>query len=555
MKRIIEKASFPPPTGTFKGRLRRQAEKIARGKAPRIPETLESPTPEETRQVLHDLRVHQIELEMQNEELRRVQMELESSRARYFDLYDLAPVGYVTASEKGLILEANLTAATLLGAARGALIKQRLTSFILPEDQQIYYFHRKQLFETGAPQICEMRLVKKDGAHFWARLEATVAQDADGAPVYRAVMSDITERKREEEALRESEEKFSKAFQTSPYAITITRPEDGKFVDVNDAFISITGFTREESLAGASSGMKLWVNEDDRQLVVADLQAGRAVVGQEFQFRTKSGEVITCLFSAQTIQLSHGPCIFSSINDISERKRAEEALRRKHEELERFTYAISHDLKSPLVTVKTFMGYLEKDLARSDTGRVAQDLHYIGTAADKMGWLLDDLLEMLRIGRVVDPPARVTFRELVDESLGAVAGRLAERGVTVQVSDEPITLWGDRHRLAEIWQNLVENAIKFMGDQTSPKLEIGMERRGPETVFFVRDNGMGIDPRYETKVFGLFEKLDPKTEGTGFGLALVAQIVELYRGTIWLESKGLNQGVCFFFTLPEAFKK
>jgi signal transduction histidine kinase len=104
----------------------------------------------------------------------------------------------------------------------------------------------------------------------------------------------------------------------------------------------------------------------------------------------------------------------------------------------------------------------------------------------------------------------------------------------------------------EIWQNLVENACKFMGNQPKPRVEIGVEKRGPETVFFVRDNGAGIDPRYQAKVFGLFEKLDPKGEGTGMGLALVKRIVEMYKGRIWVESPGLGQGANFLFTLPGA---
>ncbi len=198
----------PAYSMTPRGALRRRAEKIARGKATRMPENMEAMSPEETRRMFHELLVHQIELEMQNEELRRTQAELEASRARYFDLYDLAPVGYVTLSEKGLILQANLTAATLLGVARGVLIKQRLISFILPEDQHSYYHHRKLLFETGAPQVCEMRLVKKDGDQFWARLDATAAQDADGAPVCRTVMIDIAERKRAEEALQRAHDEL-----------------------------------------------------------------------------------------------------------------------------------------------------------------------------------------------------------------------------------------------------------------------------------------------------------------------------------------------------------
>src|SRR5450759_2656750 len=135
--------------------LRRRAEEMDRGEAALAPENLEGLSPGEARRTLHELRVHQIELEMQNEELRRAQAELDAARARYFELYDLAPVGYVTISEKGLILEANLTAATLRGVARGALVKHPITGFICEEDQDIYYLHRKQLFATAEPQACE----------------------------------------------------------------------------------------------------------------------------------------------------------------------------------------------------------------------------------------------------------------------------------------------------------------------------------------------------------------------------------------------------------------
>ena len=180
--------------------LRRRAEEKARTDDVQAQKTL---SPKEAGRLLHELQVHQIELEMQNEELRRAQGELEAARARYFDLFDLAPVGYFTLSEQGLILEANLTAAGLLGVERRDLVKKPLTRFILPEDQDIYYRHRKQLFETGTPQVYDLRVLRADAAPFWARLETTEAQDADGAPVCRAVMSDITARKQAEEKLAE----------------------------------------------------------------------------------------------------------------------------------------------------------------------------------------------------------------------------------------------------------------------------------------------------------------------------------------------------------------
>ncbi|MBI5583288.1 MAG: response regulator [Deltaproteobacteria bacterium] len=176
--------------------MRRRAEEVARSREERLPETPEAPSPEAAQRLLHELRVHQVELEMQNEELRRVQEQLEISRARYFDLYDLAPVGYLTLSEQGLILEANFTLTALLKATRGELVKQPLTRFILPEDQDIYYRHRKQLLETGASQAFEVRMSRKEAAPFWVRLEAIFASDDEGAPLYRVVVSDITEGKR-----------------------------------------------------------------------------------------------------------------------------------------------------------------------------------------------------------------------------------------------------------------------------------------------------------------------------------------------------------------------
>ncbi len=178
--------------------LRKQAEALARENKPQSPEQLAPQSPEATQQTLHELRVHQIELEIQNENLRLAQVELDATKALYFDLYDLAPVGYVTVSEKGLILEANLTAASLLGVARGEVVMKLISQFVFKEDQDIYSLHSKELFETKARQACELRMVKKDGTMFWARMEATLARNSDNTPVCRAVISDISERKQAE---------------------------------------------------------------------------------------------------------------------------------------------------------------------------------------------------------------------------------------------------------------------------------------------------------------------------------------------------------------------
>jgi PAS domain S-box-containing protein len=186
--------------------LRRRPEKMAHKKAALSPKKPGAMSPEEMRRTLHELQVHQIELEMQNEEMRRTQVELDAARVRYFDLYDLAPVGYCTISKQGLIMEANLTASTLLGVPRCKLVTQLLARFILKKDQDIYYLHRKKLLDTGEPQTCELQIVKKDGTIFWAHLTEAAAKDESGATIFRVVMSDITERKVAEEALEKYRE-------------------------------------------------------------------------------------------------------------------------------------------------------------------------------------------------------------------------------------------------------------------------------------------------------------------------------------------------------------
>ncbi len=160
------------------------------------PETLEDLSPGNMLKMMHQLQVHQIELEMQNEELRRTQWQLDAARIRYFDLYDLAPVGYCTLDEQGMIIEANLMAARLLGCDRTALVKQPLSRFIVKADQDSYYLHRKLLLELTDPQSCELRMLNGDGTSFWASLASTYDKNPEGTPLLRMVMSDISERKK-----------------------------------------------------------------------------------------------------------------------------------------------------------------------------------------------------------------------------------------------------------------------------------------------------------------------------------------------------------------------
>ena len=223
-------------------------------------------------------------------------------------------------------------------------------------------------------------------------------------------------------------------------------------------------------------------------------------------------------------------------------------LEAKNAELERFTYSVSHDLKSPLVTIGGFLGFLQTDIQRGEIQRVENTIHRIRDAAKKMERLLNEVLELSRVGRLINPPSEVPFEELIREALELAHGQLSTKQVQVQIEANLPVVNVDRIRMVEVLQNLIVNSVKFVGDREDPKIEIGMQIINEGKTFFVKDNGIGIAPEYHKKVFGLFDKLDAKSEGTGIGLALVKRIIEVHGGTIWVESE-LGKGATFFFTL------
>jgi signal transduction histidine kinase len=234
----------------------------------------------------------------------------------------------------------------------------------------------------------------------------------------------------------------------------------------------------------------------------------------------------------------------------TERESLIQELENKNTELERFTYTVSHDLKSPLITIKGFLGFLEEDTKSGNTNRLKADIQRIGDAADKMYGLLNELLELSRIGRLQNEPEVIPFEVLAREALDLVDGNIQAYNVKVEIQRGMPSVYGDRLRLLEVVQNLLDNAAKFMGKQSDPCVEIG--QRGEENgmpVFFVQDNGIGISPEHFERVFGLFNKLDAATDGTGVGLAIVKRIVDLHGGRIWVQSE-VGKGSTFLFTLP-----
>ena len=232
-----------------------------------------------------------------------------------------------------------------------------------------------------------------------------------------------------------------------------------------------------------------------------------------------------------------------------ERERLLKELEAKNTELDRFTYTVSHDLRSPLITVQGFVEMLREDLERNEKEKMKGDLKYIENGTAKMEHLLNDTLRLSRIGRMVNPPEDVSFGEIVQEALEQTTGQIKSSGVEVSVVEDFPTVHVDRMRIAEVLVNLIINSINYMGEQPSPKIDIGYRVDGEETVFFVQDNRIGIDKSQHEKVFELFYTVDKSGKGTGAGLAIVKRIIEVHEGRIWIESeKGKGCSVCF--TLP-----
>jgi PAS domain S-box-containing protein len=314
---------------------------------------------------------------------------------------------------------------------------------------------------------------------------------------------------------------------THNYAVEHGNGEDGDMAGVKD-YAAVAAWAGEKPIA---------------ILCVDNLITGRPIGDEELEaLRLFSGYAGLAVENARLNTALQ--------NELVQRQSFINELESKNAELERFTYTVSHDLKSPLVTITGFLGYLEKDALSGDQARVRSTIGRITTAAQKMQTLLNDLLELSRVGRMMNIPEHVDFDEIVREALERVRGRLDAKKAEIKVQGNLPIVYGDRIRLVEVMQNLIDNAAKYSKPQVIPCIEIGTKPDNQERiVLFVRDNGIGIDPQFHERIFGLFNKLDTHTEGTGIGLALVKRIIEVHSGKIWVESE-LGQGATFLFTLP-----
>lgn len=394
---------------------------------------------------------------------------------------------------------------------------------------------------------------------------------------------EIQERKKAEEALNSARDQLLAIIEFLPDATFVIDRND-KVIAWNRAMEKMTGVPKQDMLGKGdhaysvpfySEPIPILVNIIDkhdekiesryRQLV----RTGRSINAESYAPSLFNGKGAYIWGTASSLYDSGGQLVGSieSIRDITERKLAEEAINKardelelrvkertaelegKNAEMERFIYTVSHDLRSPLVTIQGFNGFLKSDIEKGDKERIATDLRLIEEAVTKMDRLLSETLELSRIGRVASPPEDVPFEEIVQEALLQTSHRIKSKGVDVLVAEDLPIVHVDRMRIVEALINLIENSIKYTGEQTQPRIEIGYQTGTKENVFFVRDNGMGIDPSQKEKVFELFYKVNKKSEGTGVGLAIVKRIIEVHGGRIWIESE-FGKGCTIFFTLP-----
>ena len=479
------------------------------------------------------------------------QQALQRSEERFRKVFQTSPVAIViTTLAEGRMIAANAAFWKLSGHDPETSIGRttfELRNILHTAERDTFV---RELLEKRSIQNPAYDFVNERGEHL-----RTVAFyeliDEGGVPAILSMFYDMTGQNKAQEALIQSEARVRALLEATPDMIFELK-RDGTIVQFITSADHGPFLPPEEFLGKTLAQVLPSIAEQAVFAIGRALDSGQV---NAFEYQLPNGNDRRD-FEARITPA--GPdLVLATVRDVSLRKWAEaeresliNELEAKNAELERFTYTVSHDLKSPLITIKGFLGYVREDVQTGNMERFETDLRRISTAAEKMQHLLGDLLELSRIGRLTNAPEYIPMNELIAEVLEILHGRISAGNIVVHVAENLPVVYGDHQRLFEVLQNLIDNAAKFMGTQPEPQITIGMQGESMgNPVFFVRDNGIGISPQFKDKVFGLFDKLNAQSEGTGIGLALVKRIIEFHGGHIWVES-AIEKGATFFFSLP-----
>ena len=394
--------------------------------------------------------------------------------------------------------------------------------------------------------------VRKDGTRFWAEVIITAVRDSDGAVIgFAKVTRDLTERKEAETALRRSEQTFQLLVESvQDYAIFMLDP-DGRIATWNAGAERIKGYRAHEIIGehfsifyppeDVAQGKPRW------ELESAEREGRHEDEGWRVR---KDGTRFWANVVLSPMRDPHGGLIgFAKVTrDLTQRRRAEQALAQSNQELERFSYSVSHDLRAPLRAINGYAQALHEDHVAKLDAEGKRLLGVIRDSAKLGGQLIDGLLNFSRVGRQALVRSPVNLTALAQS---VVAELRTETSLAVEVVISPLPpASGDAALLRHVFVNLIENAFKFSAKRAHPRVEIGAEQHGPDVAYYVRDNGVGYDMQYATKLFGVFQRLHrpDEFEGTGVGLALAQRIIQRHGGRIWAEGK-VNEGATFRFTL------
>jgi PAS domain S-box-containing protein len=481
---------------------------------------------------------------------------LRTSEHKFKMLFDSAKDAILITDGK-VFLDCNQVSETMFACPRDQIIGQTL-GHLSPERQPDgrrsaeIAAEKVQAALAGAPQSFEWIHARADGTLFNAEVSLN-RFELRGQTVIQAIIRDITARKLAEAAQHEAEQLYRTLVNTSPDGILLLELT-GRVLYSSPKALELFYGSSEIDPPVLSNALRLAGKLHRRRAagMFQDALAGKFPANERLVMRRRDGHEFVAELNGTLLRDGLGVPwgVLAIIRDVTDRQRQEDELKRKNTELERFTYTVSHDLRSPLITIKGFAGALLADAAAGRTARLHEDLTRIVLAAGKMSELLNGLLVLSRVGRMVNPPVEVSMNKLVQDVLDLLAGSIAQRQARVMAQPDLPPAHGDPQRLQEVVQNLVENALKFSPPGSAPEIEIGAKIVGYQTAYFVRDHGIGIEPRFHESIFGLFNKLNPRTEGVGIGLALALRIVEFHGGALWVESAGAGQGASFCFTLP-----